>query len=34
MCLFEADDQRTVEEVDDEAGIPYKRVVEAYDLTP
>lgn len=34
MCLFEADNSSLVEEVNDEAGIPYKRVVEAHDLTP
>ncbi|HXG76306.1 MAG TPA: nickel-binding protein [Gaiellaceae bacterium] len=34
MCLFEADDAAIVEQVNDEAGIPYTRVVEAYDLTP
>ena len=34
MCLFEADNPSLVEEVNDEAGIPYKRVVEAHDLTP
>ncbi len=34
MCLFEADDPSFVEQVNDEAGIPYTRVVEAHDLTP
>ena len=33
MCLFEADDVETVEAVNDEAGVPYIRVVEAHDLT-
>jgi hypothetical protein len=34
MCLFEAADANTVEEVNKAAGIPFTRVVEAYDLTP
>jgi hypothetical protein len=34
MCLFEADDPEAVKAVNDEAGIPYTRVVEAHDLTP
>lgn len=34
MCLFEAQDARLVEKVNDEAGIPYTRVVAAMDLTP
>lgn len=34
MCLFEADDARTVAEVNDEAQIPYTRITEALDLTP
>jgi muconolactone delta-isomerase len=34
MCLFEAADKKTVEEVNKAAGIPFNRVVEAYDLTP
>lgn len=34
MCLFEADDAEAVKAVNDEAGIPYTRVVEAHDLTP
>jgi hypothetical protein len=34
MCLFEADDAQVVKAVNDEAGIPYTRVVEAMDLTP
>lgn len=34
MCLFEAADPETVREVNDQAGIPYTRVVEALDLTP
>ena len=34
LCLFEAADPRLVREVNDAAGIPYTRVVEALDLTP
>ena len=34
MCLFEADDVEAVKAVNDEAGVPYTRVVEAHDLTP
>lgn len=34
MCLFEAGDADTVRDVNDQAGIPYERVVEALDLTP
>jgi hypothetical protein len=34
MCLFEAQDAESVKAVNDEAGIPYTRVVEAHDLTP
>lgn len=34
MCLFEASDAQHVRELNDSAGIPYSRVVEAYDLTP
>ena len=34
MCLFEADNAELVKEVNDTAQIPYKRVVEALDLTP
>ncbi len=34
MCLFEAGDACDVQDVNDEAGIPYTRVVEAMDLTP
>jgi hypothetical protein len=33
-CLFEAPDPVTVREVNDAAGLPYSRVVEALDLTP
>ena len=34
MCLFEAPDASLVREVNDEAQIPYSRVIEALDLTP
>jgi hypothetical protein len=34
MCLFEADGADTVRDLNDAAGIPYSRVVPAYDLTP
>jgi hypothetical protein len=34
MCLFEAPNPDLVQEVNDAAGIPYTRVVEAMDLTP
>ena len=34
MCLFEAGAPNVVEEVNQHAGIPYVRVVEALDLTP
>jgi hypothetical protein len=34
MCLFEASDPDHVREVNDEAKIPYVRIIEALDLTP
>ena len=34
MCLFEAGSAAEVKRLNDEAKIPYDRVVEAYDLTP
>ena len=34
MCLFEAQDAKLVAEVNEAAGIPFTRVVEAMDLTP
>jgi hypothetical protein len=34
MCLFEAANTESVEEVNDEAQIPYTRVVEVLGLTP
>ena len=34
MCLFEADSSEDVKRLNDEAGLPYDRVVPAMDLTP
>ncbi len=34
MCLFEADSAENVREVNETAGIPFERIVEAMDLTP
>jgi len=34
MCLFEANSPEAVKELNDQAKIPYTRVVEAADLTP
>jgi hypothetical protein len=34
MCLFEAADPTVVEQVNQDAQIPYVRIVEALDLTP
>lgn len=34
MCLFEAGSDAEVKRLNDEAGLPYKRVVPALDLTP
>ena len=34
MCLFEAGSSGDVQRLNDDAGLPYERVVEAYDLTP
>lgn len=34
MCLFEADRAEDVKRLNDEAGIPYDRIVSAMDLTP
>jgi len=34
MCLFEANSAADVKRLNDDAGIPYDRVVEALDLTP
>jgi hypothetical protein len=34
MCLFEADSSDLVRDVNDDAKIPYTRIVEALDLSP
>ena len=34
MCLFEAPSESDVKRLNDEAGLPYSRVVPAMDLTP
>lgn len=34
MCLFDADSDTDVKRLNDEAGLPYNRVVAALDLTP
>jgi hypothetical protein len=34
MCLFEAASEADVKRLNDEAGLPYSRVVPAMDLTP
>ncbi len=34
MCLFEAQDEATVKEVNEAASIPFSRITEALDLTP
>lgn len=34
MCLFEASSPELVREVNEAAGIPFTRIVEAMDLTP
>ena len=34
MCLFEAGSEADVKRLNDEAGLPYDRIVEALDLTP
>lgn len=34
MCLFEAGSDTAVKKLNDDAGIPYTRVVGALDLTP
>lgn len=34
MCLFEADDAATVRAVNETAGVPFTRIVEAADLLP
>ncbi|HYB93988.1 MAG TPA: DUF4242 domain-containing protein [Vicinamibacterales bacterium] len=34
MCLFDANNAGDVKRVNDEAQLPYERIVEALDLTP
>jgi len=34
MCLFEADDAATVRAVNETAGMPFTRIVEAEELSP
>ena len=34
MCLFEAGSPQLVKELNDQAKLPYTRIVEALDLTP
>jgi len=34
MCLFEAGSDATVKRLNDDAGLPYSRIVPALDLTP
>ena len=34
MCLFEAGSDATVKRLNDDAGLPYNRIVKALDLTP
>jgi hypothetical protein len=34
MCFFEAKNPDVVKELNETAGIPFKRIVEALDLTP
>lgn len=34
MCLFEAASEDEVRQLNDEAGLPYHRIVPAMDLTP
>ena len=34
MCLFEAQKSEDVRRLNDEAGLPYNRIVPALDLTP
>ena len=34
MCLFDAGSEADVRALNDSAGLPYERVVEAMDLTP
>lgn len=34
MCMFEAEDAQAVRDVNEVAGIPFTRILEAMDLTP
>lgn len=34
MCLFDAATEADVKRLNDEAGLPYNRIVAAFDLTP
>ena len=34
MCMFEAEDPQSVRDVNEAAGIPFTRILEAMDLTP
>ncbi len=34
MCLFESRSEAEVKRLNDEAGLPYRRIVPAMDLTP
>ena len=34
MCLFEGESEEQVRNLNDKAGLPYNRVVQALDLTP
>jgi hypothetical protein len=34
MCMFEAEDPQAVRDVNEAAGIPFTRILEAMDLTP
>jgi hypothetical protein len=34
MCMFEAEDPQVVRDVNEAAGIPFTRILEAMDLTP
>jgi len=34
MCLFEAGSSEAVKKLNDDAGLPYQKIVKALDLTP
>ena len=34
MCLFEAGNEADVKKLNDDAGLPYHKIVQALDLTP